>query len=498
MKIVSVNRGSIKTYPWRNGTQSGMLKTPVAESIFLGKEGLEGDGQGDAKNHGGQDKAVLMIPEQNYALFKIEEPFGFIGETLTFSGADETTICLGDRFQIGEVLLEVSQPRSPCWKLNEITQRPNFLQTYAESGRVGIYCRVLQTGKLKAGEIMVHIPVAAQNSQNLPGLAVFDLFLAKYHHQTSEQIELLKRAVKQPALSAAWRAELGRLIEKAENEVEGKTEKLPEKPPKKVTKKERTQHWIKPPKAILKPVGRAIAQYKMLKDGDRVLLGLSGGKDSMALLVVLKHLQRHAPIQFDLAACTIDPEIPGFDPSPLKDWCQKMEVPYFYESEDLVALAEAHMKGNSFCSFCARQKRGKLYTVCRREGYNVLALAQHLDDLAESLMMSAFNAGELRTMKAHYLNNDQDIRIIRPLVRVRENQTRDFAKVAGLPIIPDNCPACYAKPQERQRMKALLLSEEQHNPHLYANLWRAMQPLIEDDNHDGQAHLDLGVESKND
>ncbi len=266
----------------------------------------------------------------------------------------------------------------------------------------------------------------------------------------------------------------------------------------KLTKKERTKDWIKPPKAIMKPVGRAMAQFKMLRDGDRVMLGLSGGKDSLALLVILKHLQRHAPVKFELAACTINPEIPGFDPSPLKEWVeQKIGVPYFYESEDLVALADKHMKGDSFCSFCSRQKRGKLYTTCRREGYNVLALAQHLDDLAESFIMSAFNAGQLRTMKAHYLNDDGDIRIIRPLVRVRENQTRDFAATADLPVIPDNCPACYAKPQQRQEMKQLLLAQEQKNKHLYANLWRAMQPLIADDNHEGQANLEISTGSEN-
>lgn len=257
----------------------------------------------------------------------------------------------------------------------------------------------------------------------------------------------------------------------------------------KLSKKERTKDWINPPKSIMKLVGKAMAQYQMLREGDRVLLGLSGGKDSMALLVILKHIQRHAPINFEIAACTIDPEIPGFDPSPLKAWCASLEVPYFYESEDIVKLAEERMKGNSFCSFCARQKRGILYSTCRREGYNVLALAQHLDDLAESFIMSAFNSGQLRTMKAHYLNNDEDVRIIRPLVRVREFQTREFATEAGLPVIEDNCPACYAKPQAREQTKQLLLEQEKTNPHLYANLWRAMQPLIADDNHEGQASL---------
>ena len=250
----------------------------------------------------------------------------------------------------------------------------------------------------------------------------------------------------------------------------------------KLPKKARTKDWIKPPKSLLKPVGKAMAQFKMLREGDRVLLGLSGGKDSMALLVILKHIQRHAPVNFELAACTIDPEIPGFDPSPLKAWCAKLDIAYFYESEDMVGMADQYMKGDSFCSFCARQKRGILYSTCRREGYNVLALAQHLDDLAESFIMSAFNAGQLRTMKAHYVNDQGDVRIIRPLVRVREQQTRDFAISADLPVIKDNCPACYAKPQSRAQTKQLLQDHEHKNKHLYANLWTAMQPLIADDN----------------
>jgi tRNA 2-thiocytidine biosynthesis protein TtcA len=258
---------------------------------------------------------------------------------------------------------------------------------------------------------------------------------------------------------------------------------------KKLTKKQRTKDWIKPPKEILNTVGKICAQFKMLRDGDRILLGLSGGKDSMSLLLILKHIQRHASINFEIAACTINPEIPGFDPSPLKEWVAKLGIDFFYESEDLVALADKHMKGTSFCSFCARHKRGKLYNVCRREGYNVLALAQHLDDFAESFMMSAMNSGDLRTMKAHYLNTDKDVRIIRPLARIREYQTLEFAEAQKLPIIQDNCPACYSRPQQRAHFKNLLRQEELTNKHLYANLWHAMQPLIADDNHDGNSPI---------
>ncbi|MCP4996433.1 MAG: tRNA 2-thiocytidine biosynthesis protein TtcA, partial [Gammaproteobacteria bacterium] len=108
------------------------------------------------------------------------------------------------------------------------------------------------------------------------------------------------------------------------------------------------------------------------------------------------------------------------------------------------------------------------------------ALAQHLDDLAESLLMSMFHGGQLRTMKAHYVNDTGDIRIIRPLVYCRETQTSGFAQDAGLPIIPDSCPACFDMPTQRQHMKELLLDEEHNNRHLYANLLHAMRPLMDE------------------
>lgn len=104
---------------------------------------------------------------------------------------------------------------------------------------------------------------------------------------------------------------------------------------------------ITPPKALLKPVGRAIVQHEMINEGDRVLLGLSGGKDSLALLMILRHLQRHAPVHFDLAACTVDPEIPGFDPSPLRQFLAELDIPYFYESQAIADQAQASMQGDS-------------------------------------------------------------------------------------------------------------------------------------------------------
>lgn len=236
---------------------------------------------------------------------------------------------------------------------------------------------------------------------------------------------------------------------------------------------------IKPPKPLLRQAGRAIADYRMIREGDRVLLGLSGGKDSLSLLHLLRHFQRHAPIHFDLAAVTIDPQSDSFDPSPLIPYMASLEIPYFYEREPIMELAGSHMDNDSYCAFCARMKRGTMYRVAREHQYNVLALAQHLDDLAESFLMSAFHSGRLQTMKAHYLIDAKDLRVIRPLVYAREWQTRDFALEQGLPVIQENCPACFDMPTQRQHMKELLAGEEGDYPHLFKTLLSTMRPLME-------------------
>lgn len=228
----------------------------------------------------------------------------------------------------------------------------------------------------------------------------------------------------------------------------------------------------------MRKVGRAIGDFAMIRDGDRVLLGVSGGKDSLSLLAVLRHLQRHAPIHFDLGVITVDPEIDGFDPSSLTDYYDTLGVAWFYRSQPIMQQARTHMDGDSFCAYCARMKRGIMYTTCREQGYNVLALAQHLDDLAESFLMSAFHQGRLGTMKAHYRIDAGDLRVIRPLVYVRETQTAAFAAAAGLPVVPDSCPACFSAPTQRAYTKHLLAGEERNHPRLFANLLSAMRPLM--------------------
>ena len=237
---------------------------------------------------------------------------------------------------------------------------------------------------------------------------------------------------------------------------------------------------VRPPKAILRKVGRAIADYALIRDGDRILLGVSGGKDSLSLLHILRHLQRYAPVKFELGVLTVDPEVEGFDPSALTDYYDTLQIPWHYRRQPIMEEARTRMDGNSFCAYCARMKRGIMYATCREHGYNVLALAQHLDDLAESFLMSAFHQGRLETMKVHYTNDAGDIRVIRPLAYVRENQTADFATAAVLPVIPDSCPACFSAPTQRAHMKALLGREEHHHPRLFGSLLSAMRPLMGD------------------
>lgn len=233
------------------------------------------------------------------------------------------------------------------------------------------------------------------------------------------------------------------------------------------------------PKTLLRHTGRALVDYAMIQDGDRLLLGVSGGKDSLSLLHILRHFQRHAPVRFELAALTVDPLVNGFEPAQLKPYMTQLGISYFFREQPIMDDAKEHMSGDSFCAYCARMKRGIMYSTARQAGFNVLVLAQHLDDLAESFLMSAFNTGQLKTMKAHYTIEAGDLRVIRPLVYVRERQLASFAATADLPVVPDSCPACFSAPTQRIAMKQLLADQEKHNPHLFKSLLHAMRPLMQ-------------------
>jgi len=246
-------------------------------------------------------------------------------------------------------------------------------------------------------------------------------------------------------------------------------------------KKKRMKH-IRPPAKLMRSVTQAVFQWEMIQDGDKLLLGLSGGKDSMSLLHCLMELKRKLPAKFEIEVCTIDPLTPSFDPSPLVPYVESLGLKYHYVKDDIVARAASAGKDgkmvSSLCAYCARMKRGNLYNVARRNKCNKLVLAQHLDDCAESFMMSVMHNGFLRTMKANYEINAGDLSVIRPMVYCRESLMTEFAKSAKLPIINENCPACFEEPKERARVKKLLSREELSYPNFYDCIKRSMIPLM--------------------
>nr|CAD7460575.1 unnamed protein product [Timema tahoe] len=251
--------------------------------------------------------------------------------------------------------------------------------------------------------------------------------------------------------------------------------------------------WHCPPKSIWKPAMEALHEFDMIRDGDRVMVCLSGGKDSLSLLHTLHQYQFYARakgIQFTLGAATVDPGSTAYNPRPLIPYLQALDVHYLYEEQPILQQASELDNCTSVCSFCSRMKRGRLYSAARSNNYNVLALGQHLDDLTESFIMSVFHNGRLRTMKAHYnirwvatcVSNRQlrerDLRVIRPFVYVREKSLRQFAESRNLPIIPENCPACFEAPKERHRTKQLLAQQEILFPRLFWSLRSALHPLM--------------------
>lgn len=165
-------------------------------------------------------------------------------------------------------------------------------------------------------------------------------------------------------------------------------------------KTKKTKH-IKPPPKLMRYITQAIMQWDMIQEGDRLLLGLSGGKDSLTLLHCLLEFQRKLPVKFEIEVCTIDPLTPSFDPSPLIPYVESLGVKYHYIRDNIIERANtAGTNGQvvkSLCSFCARMKRGNLYATARRNNCNKLVLAQHLDDCAESFLMSALHNGFIRS-----------------------------------------------------------------------------------------------------
>lgn len=228
-------------------------------------------------------------------------------------------------------------------------------------------------------------------------------------------------------------------------------------------------------KRIKNGVGRAIADFNLIEEGDRIAVAVSGGKDSYTLLHMLEALRRRAPVKYELVALTIDSGYPGFRADIVAAHLQETGVPYHVETTNhFEIIKEKRRPGSSYCSICARLKRGVLYTLAQQFGCNKLALGHHLDDFIETLLLNQFYVGSLKAMAPRMLADNGATVVIRPLVYVEEQEIIPFARQNGFPVVCCCCPVCGTADLQRQRMKTLLAELERENPSVKRSLLRAL------------------------
>jgi tRNA 2-thiocytidine biosynthesis protein TtcA len=226
---------------------------------------------------------------------------------------------------------------------------------------------------------------------------------------------------------------------------------------------------------IKNAVGRGIADFDLITAGDRIAVGVSGGKDSWTLLHILAELQRRAPVKYELLAITIDSGYPGYRSDIIEEHLKEHGFEYHLEkAEHYAIIKEKRRPGSSYCSICARLKRGSLYTLAKRFGCNKLALGHHLDDFIETLLLNQFFVGSLKAMAPSMLADNGDTTVIRPLVYVEEKEIIPFASENRFPVVCCCCPVCGTVDMQRKKMKQLLSELEKSIPHVKRSLLRAL------------------------
>ena len=226
---------------------------------------------------------------------------------------------------------------------------------------------------------------------------------------------------------------------------------------------------------VAKKTTKAIVDYDMLENGDRVMVGLSGGKDSWALLQALDVLRQRAPIRFSLIAVNVDSGYKEYKHELLASTCQARGWEYRSEHTNIGQTIDDILDdGATPCSLCARLRRGVLYRMATEVGATKIALGHHADDFIETLLMNLFFAGKLMAMPPKLVSDDGAHVVIRPLVYVSEEEARAYAKESELPIIGCCCPACGDLSLQRQRMKRLVMELEGEHPNVKQSMLKAL------------------------
>ncbi|HHH51061.1 MAG TPA: tRNA 2-thiocytidine biosynthesis protein TtcA [Campylobacterales bacterium] len=237
-------------------------------------------------------------------------------------------------------------------------------------------------------------------------------------------------------------------------------------------------------KKLLRVAGKTNAEFKLIGEGDRVLVGLSGGKDSLSLIHILKHIQRHAPFKFEFEACTIKYGMPDENYNYLVEHCRKHDIKHTVYDTNIFDISQDTIRENSsFCSYFSRMRRGALYTYAENNGFNKVALGHHFDDTVESFFMNMFYNGTMRAMAPIY-KTDRGFHLIRPLIQAREKQLRAFADDNNLkPIGDEACPAMLKDvkmPHARANMKIWLESLEKENKNVFKMIKASFKHIHDD------------------
>ncbi|MGB5347198.1 MAG: tRNA 2-thiocytidine(32) synthetase TtcA [Woeseia sp.] len=230
-------------------------------------------------------------------------------------------------------------------------------------------------------------------------------------------------------------------------------------------------------KRLRRKVGEAISDYGMIDEGDRVMVCVSGGKDSYAMLDLLLDLQRIAPVHFELVAVNLDQKQPGFPEQVLPEYLAAIGVEYHIVEKNTYRIVKERIpEGRTMCGLCSRLRRGTLYETAQQLGVTKIALGHHMDDLVETLFLNMFHGSRMKTMPPKLVSDDRRNIVIRPLVYCRERDIARFAKQREYPIIP--CTLCGSQPNlERVRIKKMLADWERETPNRVVSIFKSMQSV---------------------